>query len=607
MSQISLQTLDAIVRLQQSTNPSGPPGGSVGRLHPGEILQAQVLRSLGNSLFELNIGGRGVVTSSATPLSVGQVLTLQVSANNQSAQGGPASLYVLTLTDQSVAAAAERPPVEGLENQAGSNLLAQRLLAETGSLVGRAAATASSAATSVPQPPAPTVSTALSPEVATLLRSDGPVARLISDRPDLAPRIEQLLRQALSPRQGLGQGLDELVGVLARLVDRTGSTAGPPIQEAASRLARQVLSPELFEAPPNLASELAGRMAGFSKGPEALLSQFVEWLEPAPTQAPTQAPTIPAAPVAVEARIVGSLDAEAAPAAAPIAAPAAGESARAVPLQEPSLPPSPLAASDVGGAMDAATSRTPVGTEPAAVAPSGAAPAASSQQALADVGTSDAASSRPASLSNLAVPPQIVRGALEGDLKSQLLDLRTRLESLAQQPGPAANAARAAAARTDVLLDQLAAQQIRNVDGLNQYMHVELPVDPKTGISEARMQVFFRKRGPGAATNAQDDRFTVALFLNMSRLGDVLAVVTGVDKGVTVGFTVQNAGIRELLTGASDELRSALIEAGHAGATVTVRETAPKRPGTAAENDGTPSLIPGPGPGEAGGRLDQRA
>jgi hypothetical protein len=205
----------------------------------------------------------------------------------------------------------------------------------------------------------------------------------------------------------------------------------------------------------------------------------------------------------------------------------------------------------------------------------------------------------------------VVRGTFESDLKGQLLELRSQLVSIADRQSAQSASSQQAIARVDALLNQVTAQQVRNVEGLNQFLYAELPVDPRTGIGEARLQVFYRNQGSPAKPN-NNDRFTVALFLNLTKLGDVLAVVSEVDKAVTVGFTVENPAARNLLSSQTDLLRTALVKSGHAGATVTVR--APAKP------EGIPTaavhkddeiwqsfLDAGPVSGDPGGRLDLEA
>ncbi|MFO0944555.1 MAG: flagellar hook-length control protein FliK [Planctomycetota bacterium] len=168
--------------------------------------------------------------------------------------------------------------------------------------------------------------------------------------------------------------------------------------------------------------------------------------------------------------------------------------------------------------------------------------------------------------------PQVIRGTFDGDLKGQLLELRTHLESLAANRQEVPQAIQQAITRVDSMLQQVTAQQVRNLQGLNQYLYAELPVDPRTGIQEARLQVFYRNQGSTPKTK-DPDRFTVALFLNLSKLGDVSAVVSGVDRAVTVGFSVEDPKVASMLEGQSQLLRDSLVRSGHAGATVTVRHT----------------------------------
>lgn len=171
--------------------------------------------------------------------------------------------------------------------------------------------------------------------------------------------------------------------------------------------------------------------------------------------------------------------------------------------------------------------------------------------------------------------PKILVGEFAENLKNLLLELRGRLVQLAAGPGQARDLAsiQQAAQITDGLLDQITAQQLHSVEGLNRYVHVEVPIDPRTGIDEARLQVFYRQGRGNSSDRDVADRFTVAIFLNLSRLGDVMATVTGVDRSLSVVFAATNKDTAELLESWTDELRRALLESGHDGVTVTVRHS----------------------------------
>lgn len=521
MSRVSLQTLEPILLLQARTSLAGQPGGAVSSLTPGEVLQAQVIRSLGSNLFEINLGGKGVVTASGTSLKPGQVLTLQVSANGE----GAPSLRVLTLADGRVAQVSQQNLV-AIENSLAANAAAVEMFSNgsTGAVVGQPEVI-SLATPNASAPAGEPIPSAL----AKLIEPDGPLAQLLANRPDLAGRVQSLLQQATAPPDGSGLG-DQIVHLaqqLARLAPATTTALGQsPLGQVASRLLGQLVPPELFADPAALADSIIARAPSLAGGLEATLAKLdqpVVAIEGTPLPAKDARPPLP--PIKVDAAAV--LDAKS---------------------RDPTAPPAPNAVESQ--AMKSSDTPAPPTT---AQVPE-AAPRA-----------------------DLVAPPAVVRGVLEGDLKAQLLDLRGRLESVAQQSGPVGASAQQALHRTDALIDQITAQQIRNVDGLNQYAHLELPVDPRTGISDARLQVFYRRRGmSGGGADQPDDRFTVALFLNMSKLGDVMAVVTKVDEAVSVAFTVEDPTVRKVIADARDELRGALIAAGHDGATITVRQPAPK-------------------------------
>ena len=113
---------------------------------------------------------------------------------------------------------------------------------------------------------------------------------------------------------------------------------------------------------------------------------------------------------------------------------------------------------------------------------------------------------------------------------------------------------------------------------LNQYFYTEIPVDPNSGIEEARLQVFYRGKNRQTVSN-DDDKFTVAVFLNMSALGDVVSVISAYENAVAVQFTVENELAAGLLESQAETLRTALVEAGHSGATVAIRQSQPDAAG----------------------------
>lgn len=486
MTRISLTNLEPI-RLQQL--PTQAPGQSVlGQLTPGQILTAQVVRSLGAGRFLLNLQGSQLVATSNSPLTSGQQLSLQVSSNKD----GQASVHVLTLAEGAVAEAAGKPNAQGLD---------QRVQTAFGKLTDQLPRTSTTT----------TAEPSTTDRVAQLLRTDGPLRQLLAERPDLGPRIDALLSRIANRPSGLGEDLNQLQTELTRLLDRLPANQQPPIANAQSRLAKLIFPPELLDEPEQLAQNLVSKFETFAKGFESTLH-----------------------------RALGEETQE------------ANKRAAEIHVQSEK-------------------------SQPDRVSP----------ERAADSG-------------------RLIQRTFESDLKGQLLELRTQLQQL-QNQSPGNPSLSAAIARTDALLEQVTAQQVRNLDGLNQYAYAEIPVDPKTGIREARLQVFYRNRNQSArAADAEVDRFTIAMFLNMTRLGDVMTVVSSVEGSLSVNFTVNNEAADELLTQQADNLREALSQAGHPLATVTVRTATPPTHATGTETWDEFLSLPIP-PGGAGERLDSEA
>ncbi|MFO0944556.1 MAG: hypothetical protein U1D30_01215 [Planctomycetota bacterium] len=211
MARISLQTIEQIQLLQQKYAQSGQPNPLLARLSPGDILQAKVTNALGNNLFALNISGNEFTTSSSAPLAPGQQLTLQVTTN----QNGQPNLRVITLTEGAIASATSRPTVTNLDNQQAPEPVARAVAQSTAAAETNRAVNANRLADAIPvgtqaatgqtsagEPavlvqlqslatqlslPAETDASTVSPQLAKLLQPAGPLARLVAERPDLAP------------------------------------------------------------------------------------------------------------------------------------------------------------------------------------------------------------------------------------------------------------------------------------------------------------------------------------------------------------------------------------------------------------------------------------
>lgn len=511
MARLALQTTE-IARLLDPR--AGQPVGSrdvLAKLAPGQIIRAQVIRSLGDGLFSLNLRGAEVVTASSTPLTPGQLLTLQVNT----AGPGQTTLHVVTLVDGQVAAASARPDAAGLEHQAlpdqaATRQLFDQLATPVGATTGQPILSTSGGLTEPLALAAKLPPTVVERLPAELLDPAGPLARLIERRPELGQRIGQLIAQFADRGTGIGPQISRLADQLDAVLRASAPARESSLPETKSRLIDQLFGADMLERPEELARVLADRLGQLARGLEGNLSR------------------------ALSAELTGGR----------------------------------LSASEL------ATVNTPV---PATAKPEVAAdkaPISRDHEASTGIVAKPDGERAPAVQSNASAEARIVRGAFDGDLKGQLGQLRGQLESLERHGGGSAATIQPALAKVDQLLDQVTSRQIHNLEGLNRYLHVDLPIDPRTGIRDARLEVFYRQTGGSGAQNA--DRFTVAMFLNLSKLGDVLAVLTEIDKFVTVGFTVEDESAARLLESNSDLLRGALGKAGHAGASVVVRRALPK-------------------------------
>lgn len=585
MTRISLQTLEQVLSAQQRAQQAGQPGGALSRLNPGEIIQAQVLRALGSGLFELSLAGAKVVTSSRTPLSAGQTLTLQFSGGGE---GQPAQLHVLTLTDGVVAQVGARSSVEQLDNQRAANQLA-KTLPTPGSA---AAAPSRGDVLTIVDPGGLTAgetsehSTVIGDRrpvnLEKLISQNGPIARLLQARPDLTARVQQLLSAfATRTEQGVGTTIDQLTHDLASVrklpLLANDFSAKQSLAAIAEKLTSSLFSSPMFDQPAQLANTLGARLEGLAQGLEAKLALASE-------NASASARESDHARVGADAQTSTTSSADPKTASA---------NKNANPAKS---------STDVETEIDssAAASRHSRSTGDRSDASVGA---DRITDRIADRGD------QPGDGREVGAGRTLKDHPIDSDLKGSLLELKGRLESIAARQGNLNAAVNQAIERTDLMINQLIGQQLKNVDGMGQVMHVALPIDPRTGIDAARLQVFHRQRGSSADQGA-DDRLTVALYLDLSRLGSVAAVMTSVDHNMSVAFTVDNPRTEAWLKQGIEELRSALQGSGHSAVTVTVRQP-PVRPSTEAVEP--PEAVwewflgaPPPG-GKPGGRLDSRA
>jgi hypothetical protein len=622
MSRIPVDAVALVPLPQSSELGAGATESTPPRLIPGEILQARVVRVLESGLFAINIRGGEVIASSTRPLSAGQVLTLQVARAHD---GRPTLVQVVTTAEGQIAQAIspESLPANAAISQLSSS---QNLPAATGStpVAPRAAVAAESHASSTDSSDAFNASTSatstrssdnIARAVADLVRPEGFVAQFLRDRPDLAARVAHLLGLIANRPPSIGTALAQLVDDLGRAFAANTRLSTSAAAEASPRFATRLIPAELFEHPGALADFLATRLAGLVRGFEANATRQLAQASPSPS--PPNSPQPGSVPASVSA-VDSAVPSASVHVSQSLQVGGAGTAGR------PATPTASVAreATLTGEAFDAATGgrtnqQTSTATSPADVNVSAnTAPStttirlAASDRALqpgVTVARESAVSAIAETVSNRpTADAKVVPETIEQDLKGQLLQLRAELNASAGETTSASASIRQAIGRADQLLEQITAQQVRNVDGHNQYFYVELPVDPRSGVSEARLQVFYRQTARDHRSSELDP-FTVALFLNLASLGDVLAVVTGIGPAVSVAFTVEHSAIESLLAAHAEELRSALVSAGHSAATVTVRRLYPSdREVAFTDSLWDLFLNVEPRPGEPGGRLDAK-
>lgn len=582
-----MSTIEPSLLGRSLPSPSAAPDrwdGPAPPLNPGEVVQARVLRTLGDALFEVLIGNRSVVTASTLPLKAGQVLTLQATGTRQ----GPQTAQVLTIADGEIAKVQNvppdsAPPAEVAALPKESTPLREAASGARGllSVVGRG--------TNALSRPVPAQDVPATAGTSRTVEPDGPVGRLLAARPDLAPRVASLLNRFESPGGSLGLSIEQLVQEGMPAFAATGPHAD--FSDLTDRLTSQLIAPKLLENPKALADVLASRIGDWLGTLEFTLGQL------STNQMARESSPAPAAASPAVVLVAGNHEL-AAPAEgrmpAPLALPADSDFQNLTSTQ--SVPP--------------ASVRPPQPAPPAAIAPptSDGPDRLTSPSITRSSPNPDPNLGKEAAAVNVATRDTATRAlspAVDRDLKANLLLTRGRLAAVAEQPAAAASI-QPAISRADTAIDQITAQQIRNIEAQGQYLHVELPVDSKSGIGAARLQVLFRRDSPGKEAVNADDRFTVALYLSLTKLGSLLATITGTDGGVTVHFTVADEPIRDVLAGSADELRRALLAAGHSGATVTVRRL-PARAAGAGDPVLAAFLAQAPTEGDPGLHLNREA
>ena len=606
MSQISTVDIAQLLQLANAGRGSSSSVGVASRIPLGQLVQAEVIQALGDGLFKLSIGSTTVTASSQVPLTAGDQLNLETSRDS----AGTVNLRLLNQTSLS------------------SNGLAAKGTGDAVTLSVTHEESGPSAALSEGS------RAAASARLAGLVRPGGAIAQLVNQRPDLAPRIETLLRSVADRQSSLGTDIQSLQRQVDQIASfRASSPESTAVADQSTRLLDQLLGKSALDNPKQLAETLAVRLTSLARGLEGSIAQ-VSTPTVAPV-APTITPTantqaIPTTPVEVTTPSVFT-PSQPELVARTVVAEQTLKLIESLPVNQSSdavgrtlvednnlnsaeRPTNAPRVFDVSATPVARNNPTDVVVENKfAVPPSGEQEKVTQENSATVNRSFDKAMTDAATTTLSPSTRAAVQGTFDGDLKGQLLELRTQLTTLADHQPEAASSVQQAIQRTDMLVNQVTAQQIRNVDGLNQYVHVQLPIDPKTGVQDAHLQVFYRHQNSGSDGAAEEDnRFTVALFLNLSKLGDVLATVTGVDGTISVGFTVNSPETKELLSGSLDELRSGLLAAGHEGAMITVREM--PRPETASPAADAPEddlwdefLSQSPLSTEAGSRLDQEA
>ncbi|QDU64833.1 Flagellar hook-length control protein FliK [Planctomycetes bacterium Pan216] len=674
MTRATLVNQDAVFQLTQRTDQTGRSNGALGRLQPGDIVRAVVTRTLGNGLFGVSIRGNEFVTSSGESLTPGQVLTLQV--GDGSSRGTPGLVAEAGSPEA-------RPQGAGLENegivdqQARRAVQGEQLRLPTSGRTGPILELRVIDDTSRAAPAAPTDEAASAPSTSPLVRPDGALDRLLARRPELAPRITELLNDFQNRPPGLGGQLRDLTGLISRVVQSNDPAGQTNLAESLGRLSSQLLQSQTLENPSELSRFLSDRLLPLARGLEgnvvrATTGATVSNTSTAPTLSETTegatnaARTVVAQPPIPEGtseaadrgtlrEAIADIRNQLATVREQLTAYASREPGTSAPMQEalervdlvrnlldmkaqlqdlsrnqqePStivqqtlarvalarnalsglsqitteargsaLPSSPGVQTTAAGlsgaplsraAIDALTLANATATETRPLAqpadpqivsadaqhapPPESTEARPEQQAALATNRADTPTpggSATSSETSTARPESV---AFQNDLKGQLLELRSSLQELAAHSSPSGgDTIREALAQTDQLVHQLTSQQVRNAEAPTHYQFVELPVDPRSGIDEARLHVFYRERGQ-AEPPSENDPFTVALFLNMTRLGDVLATLTSVGPAIAVSFAVENSEIESILGEQADDLRELLQQAGHQGATVTVRQ-----------------------------------
>jgi Flagellar hook-length control protein FliK len=233
-------------------------------LQPGTVINAQVLKILGNDLVQIAIANLSIDVLSQVPLQAGQNLQLAVSQTETGIR--------LAVVGQGAAAPAGGAPSDSVTLAPGATVASASLTSATLASATNASATNAVAVTNPPVSAAspinaltPIERTAVSAAVQTAVTQQGSLAPLfanlgvVASTGGLPPALQQAMAQVLAQRSSLDQNLsgDDLKNAFessglfleASLASGSASTAsGPPDLKAALIVLRQTLVSSLGTA-----------------------------------------------------------------------------------------------------------------------------------------------------------------------------------------------------------------------------------------------------------------------------------------------------------------------------------------------------------------------
>jgi len=165
--------------------------------------------------------------------------------------------------------------------------------------------------------------------------------------------------------------------------------------------------------------------------------------------------------------------------------------------------------------------------------------------------------------------------ALAKDLKGQLLELSQRLERLSHT-GTDAHRGETAIILEQVkrAVDALEFQQLSNQFALQEHQPLVLPlINPFASPVQTTQLTVHRDGGQAGQQPAEQERYTVALSLDLSGLGALHIEATVQGSAVFATFQVEDLAVAEFLRAATPELSARLQELGlQAGVACEVQE-----------------------------------